>query len=61
MKARYINPYLKGVVDTSYDEGKEEGKKEKKTEIARMMKKKNYPVEEIIELTGLTHREISDL
>ncbi len=68
---------LKGVVDTSYKEGKEEGKvegisigiekgkkegkKEKETEIARMMKKKNYPIEEIVELTGLTRQEISEL
>jgi predicted transposase/invertase (TIGR01784 family) len=74
MKAQYeeslkIYRDLKGVVDTSYEEGKEEGKKEgmeegkkeKKTEIARMMKKKNYPMEEIVELTGLTLREIGEL
>jgi predicted transposase/invertase (TIGR01784 family) len=68
---------LKGVVDTSYEEGKEDGITigkeqgitigkeqglvEGKTEMARMMKKKNYPIDEIIEITGLTHPEIEEL
>jgi predicted transposase/invertase (TIGR01784 family) len=64
---------LKGVVDTSYEEGLEEGvmigeerglkkgEKKKALEMARMMKKKSYPVEEIAELTGLTPEEIEKL
>jgi predicted transposase/invertase (TIGR01784 family) len=60
---------LKGVVDTSYEEGleegikegMEEGKKEKALEITRMMKTKKYTVKEIAELTGLTPEEIEKL
>ena len=60
---------LKGVVDTSYEEGleegikegMEEGKKEKALEIARMMKTKKYTVKEIAELTGLIPEEIEKL
>jgi predicted transposase/invertase (TIGR01784 family) len=68
---------LKGVVDTSFEEGLEEGvmigeerglkkgrtegKKEEKIEIARMMKTKKYKVKEIAELTGLTPGEIEKL
>jgi predicted transposase/invertase (TIGR01784 family) len=81
MKARYINPNreyeeslkvyrdLKGVVDTSFEEGliigeekgRKEGKKEEKIEIARVMKTKKYKVKEIVELTGLTPEEIEKL
>jgi predicted transposase/invertase (TIGR01784 family) len=64
---------LKGVVDTSYEEGLEEGvmigeerglkkgEKKKALEMARLMKKKNYPVEEIAELTGLSPKDIENL
>jgi predicted transposase/invertase (TIGR01784 family) len=64
---------LKGVVDTSFEEGlmigeekglekgREEGKKEEKIEIARMMKKKEYPLKEISALTGLSPEEIEKL
>ncbi len=60
---------LKGVVDTSFEEGlvigeekgREEGKKEEKIEIARMMKKKKYPLKEISALTGLSPEEIEKL
>ena len=41
--------------------GKDEGKKEEKIEIAKGMKKKGYPTEAIVELTGLTAAEIGDL
>ncbi len=81
MKARYINPYteyeeslkvyrdLKGVVDTSYEEGLEEGviigeekgKKKEKVEIARVMKKEGEPVDRIARYTGLTPEEIEKL
>jgi predicted transposase/invertase (TIGR01784 family) len=57
---------LKGVVDTSFEEGVmigeerglKKGEKKKALEMARMMKKKNYPVEEIAELTGLSPKDI---
>jgi predicted transposase/invertase (TIGR01784 family) len=64
---------LKGVVDTSYEEGLEEGviigeerglkkgKKEEKIEIARMMKKEGEPVDRIVRYTGLTPEEIENL
>ena len=42
-------------------EGKAEGKTEEKIEIARNMKKKGYPVSDIIELTGLSSTEIKRL
>ena len=38
--------------------GEERGRKEREIEIAKKMKAKNVPVEEIIELTGLTKEEI---
>ncbi len=43
------------------EKGKEKGKKEERKEMARMMKKENYPVEEIIKLTGLTKTVINRL
>ena len=42
-------------------EGKEEGKQQEKIEIAKKMKDKNIPIEEIIELTGLSKQEIEKL
>lgn len=41
--------------------GKVEGKVEEKLEIARKMKAKNKPIDEIIEFTGLTKEEIGKL
>lgn len=68
---------LKGVVDTSYDEGLEEGKKLGKEEgleegkklgieegtikIARALKQKNFSIKDIAETTGLTPEEIENL
>ena len=43
------------------EEGRQEGHKEKSIEIAKKMKSKNMPIEEIIELTGLTKEEIESL
>lgn len=42
-------------------EGRKEGHKEKSLEIAKKMKSKNIPIEEIIELTGLTKEEMENL
>ena len=52
---------LKGVVDTSFEEGIEEGKKEKALEMARMMKKEGEPVDRIVRYTGMTPGEIEKL
>ena len=41
--------------------GKAQGEAEKSKEIAKKMKAKNMPIEEIVELTGLTKEEIEKL
>ena len=41
--------------------GFEEGKTEKAKQIAKKMKDKNMPIDEIVELTGLTKKEIEQL
>jgi predicted transposase/invertase (TIGR01784 family) len=43
------------------EEGREEGKEEKALQIARNLKKIGLPPEQIIEVTGLTERQINDL
>jgi hypothetical protein len=60
---------LKGVVDTSYEEGKAEGRVEGKVEgrdernieIALKMKKMGEPLEKISKYTGLSIEEIEKL
>ena len=42
---------------SSFEKGKEEGK----TEVARGMKEKNFPVEIITEITGLTAEQVASL
>ena len=46
---------------TGYSKGKEDGVKIRSKEIAKKMKEKNKPLEEIIEFTGLTKEEIEKL
>ena len=43
------------------EKGREEGRKEEKLEIARKMLKRERPIEEIIEDTGLTKEEVKSL
>lgn len=43
------------------EEGRKEGQIAERLEIARKMKSKNIPIEEIIELTGLTKEEMENL
>ena len=43
------------------DEGLSEGKKETTLKIAKKMKAKNMPIEEIMELTGLSKEEIEKI
>ena len=45
----------------SREDGINQGKKESKIEIAKKMKAKNMPIDEIIELTGLTKEEVEKL
>ncbi|NIM12573.1 MAG: hypothetical protein GTO45_10710 [Candidatus Aminicenantes bacterium] len=52
---------LKGVVDTSFEEGKVEGKYEERIEMAGKMKSKGYPLDDIADLTGLSKEEIEKL
>jgi predicted transposase/invertase (TIGR01784 family) len=52
---------LKAVVDTSIEEGFEEGFEEGKIDVAKKMKTKGYPLEEIIDLTGLAKEVIEKL
>lgn len=48
-------------VNTSFREGKVEGLLEGKVEIARNLKAKNFPMSDIIEITGLSEEEILKL
>lgn len=57
----YEDRERKIIKDKSKAEGKTEGKTEGKKQIAKKMKAKNIPIEEIIELTGLTKEEIENL
>ena len=43
------------------DEGREEGKGEERIKIALRLLKRNRPIGEIIEDTGLTHEEVENL
>ncbi|MEO1516578.1 MAG: Rpn family recombination-promoting nuclease/putative transposase [Bacteroidota bacterium] len=52
---------LKNVVDTSKEEGKEEGREERNAEIAKVLKDKGMPIDEISEITGLSREEIEKL
>jgi len=68
---------LKGVIDTSHDEGYDEGheiglkegeerwlhkgRNQEKIDMPRLMKQKGYRVKEIAELTGLTPADIEKL
>jgi predicted transposase/invertase (TIGR01784 family) len=52
---------LKGVVDTSYEEGKVEGRVEEKIEMAKAMKQGGEPIEKITKYTKLSKEEIEKL
>ncbi len=60
-----MNTYFIDGKDEGLREGKEEGLKEgeknEKMKIARNMKGKNYPIEDIIDMTGLSAEEIAEL
>jgi predicted transposase/invertase (TIGR01784 family) len=47
--------------DTAYQRGEHKGKREKAVEMAKKMLIKNKPIEEIIEFTGLTKKDIKEI
>ncbi|MBL4709814.1 MAG: DNA repair protein [Flavobacteriales bacterium] len=59
MSLKYVPPYI--IKQRFEKAAKEEGLKEKATEMAKAMKAKGYPIEEIVELTGLTKTTIKKL
>lgn len=52
---------VKNVSDTSFEEGKLEGKTEEKYNTAKALKNKQCPIDFIMEITGLTEKEIESL
>ncbi|MDQ1354439.1 MAG: hypothetical protein QG657_4748 [Acidobacteriota bacterium] len=52
---------LKGVIDTSFEEGQIEGRHEKSFEIASLMKKAGEPSEKISQFTGLSKEVIENI
>lgn len=48
-------------LEVGREEGREEGRVEEKREIVQKMKSKAYPIEDIIEMTGLSAEEIARL
>jgi hypothetical protein len=52
---------LKGVIDTSFEEGEKVGYDKKAREMAKAMKIKGYSLEEISELTQIPEEEIEKL
>ena len=60
-KGMTFNYYLKEEKQKGIIEGRTEGLVEGKLEMAKAMKMKNYPIEDIAELTGLPIKDISVL
>ena len=64
LRLKYIRDQ-NAIRDYGYDRGKEEGRKEgirnEKINIAKAMLKRNIPIKEIIEITGLSKEEIENL
>jgi flagellar biosynthesis/type III secretory pathway protein FliH len=64
---------LKGVIDTSHDEGYDEGygnghgnglkegREKEKIDMARLMKQEGEPIEKIVRYTGLTPADIESI
>ena len=53
--------YQRSVLETSRIEGRAEGRAEERNKIARQMKQMKLPVDQIIQITGLTSAEIEEL
>jgi predicted transposase/invertase (TIGR01784 family) len=60
MREMALSDYTSGI-NHAKREGKIEGKIEAQKEIARKMKKRNIPFEQIVEDTGLTTEDIAKL
>ena len=58
----YLGEFFQRIRETKAEErGKLEGEKEKSIEIAKNMLKRNFTLEEVIDITGLTKKEIEKL
>ncbi|HPZ08808.1 MAG TPA: hypothetical protein PL110_11880 [Candidatus Eremiobacteraeota bacterium] len=55
------SPMLATAIKNSIQEAEEEGKLEGKLDIVKKMLSKNYPLEEIAEVTGLSLEEIKKI
>lgn len=51
----------KSIREGAKEEGREEGREEKQIEIAQKMLSRNIPIEEIIDITGLTKEKVEQL
>ena len=56
-----MNQYVERLLAEGKAEGIDEGKTIEKNEIAINLLKKNYPIEEIAEIIGLSEEEIKNL
>ena len=57
---KIYNDYL-NTVNSAEKKGRAEGRAEEKLENARRMKSKGYPLDDIVDITGLTIEEIEKL
>ena len=60
LREKYIEDSI-SIKQLGYENGKKDGKKEELERIAKNMKNKNYSVEEIMQITQLTKKEIENL
>ena len=60
MRSKYIDGKDEGIKE-GIAQGIEQGEQKKSISIARMMKAKNYPIADIVEMTGLSAEEIDAL
>ncbi len=64
LKEKYIRDEQASIEyaqDEGYKHGKEDGKAEGKTEIAKNLLKKQMPIQDIAEVTGLSQEEIAKI
>ena len=60
MRSKYIDGKDEGIKE-GIAQGIEQGEQKKSISIARMMKAKNYPIADIVEMTGLSAEDIADI
>ena len=64
MKSKFIDGKDEGIkegIAQGIEQGIEQGEQKKSISVARMMKAKNYPIADIVEMTGLSAEEIAVL